>query len=141
MNTISTQANSSVRREPTPPRRSQPSVWIDLNSIKFLNPGGLIIFHDCIPKNFLESAVPRISQTWTGDVWKASVQLSFSKNCKFSIANLDHGVAILKIQSGFELENIENIENMNFNDFENNFYNKLPLKTYVEILKEIDQIF
>ena len=112
-----------------------------LNSIKFLNPGGLIIFHDFIPKNYLESAMPRKSQTWTGDVWKLGVQLTFSKNCKFYIANFDHGVGILKIESGFDLENVENIENMNFSDFENNFYDKLPLKTYVEILKEIDQFF
>ncbi len=67
--------------------------------------------------------------------------LHLSKNCKFYIANFDHGVGILKIESGFDLENVENIENMNFSDFENNFYDKLPLKTYVEILKEIDQFF
>jgi hypothetical protein len=112
-----------------------------LNSIKFLNPGGLIILHDLIPKNYLENSVPRISQTWTGDVWKLGVQLTFSKNCKFFIANFDHGVGILKIKSGFELKNIENIGSMNFNDFENNFYNKLPLKTSVEILKEIDEFY
>ena len=45
--------------------------WKDfLNSLKVLNPGGAIIFHDCNPTTENMQRVPQMQKRWTGDVWK-----------------------------------------------------------------------
>lgn len=112
-----------------------------INSIKFLNKGGLIVFHDFVPRNFLQNSVPRKSRAWTGDVWKLGVQLTYSKNCDFFIANFDHGIGILKIDNNFSLAKIENIEDITFSDFENKYYYDLPLRNKIDTLKKIDGYF
>lgn len=112
-----------------------------LNSIKFLKQDGIIVFHDFIPQNYLECHVPRISRTWTGDVWKIGVQLTYSKNCDFFIGNFDHGIGILKLKNDFSLAKIENIKEINFSDFENKYYYEIPLRSKIDVLKNIDQYF
>ena len=44
------------------------------NSLKILNERGVILIHDCLPKN-LEPNVPRMYGHWNGDAWKAIVHL------------------------------------------------------------------
>ena len=112
-----------------------------INSLKFLNPNGLIVFHDFVPKNYLENAIPRKSKTWTGDVWKLGVQLTYSENCDFFVANFDHGIGILKVKDNFSLKNLKNIKNFTFSDFENHFYYEIPLRSYNETLEKIDKYF
>ena len=46
-----------------------------LNSLKFLNKNGTIVVHDCNPPHESWQMVPRESEAWTGDVWKAWVKL------------------------------------------------------------------
>ena len=41
-----------------------------INSVKYLNDGGVIFVHDCLPRGYFEQAVPRSQHVWTGDVWK-----------------------------------------------------------------------
>ena len=44
------------------------------NSLKFaLNPGGVILLHDMLPKSKEQQNVPRTQKSWTGDSWKAFV--------------------------------------------------------------------
>jgi len=45
------------------------------NSVKILNPGGVILVHDVNPLDEGMQIVPRIQIAWTGDVWKAWVKL------------------------------------------------------------------
>lgn len=42
-----------------------------VNSWKSLNPSGMILIHDILPKNEEMTLVPRQSKQWTGDVFKA----------------------------------------------------------------------
>ena len=44
------------------------------NSLKHLQPYGMIMLHDCNPQTYESQVVPRMSSTWHGDVWKAYVE-------------------------------------------------------------------
>lgn len=49
------------------------------NSLKILNENGIIIIHDTNPKYEKDQQVPRMYIRWTGDVWKAFVQLRMTR--------------------------------------------------------------
>ena len=51
-----------------------------LNSLKILNDGGLILLHDCLPKDYFAHAVPRSIIDWNGDVWRAYVEMRTKNN-------------------------------------------------------------
>jgi hypothetical protein len=44
------------------------------NSLKHLQPNGIIMMHDCNPLTYESQLVPRQCITWHGDVWKAYVE-------------------------------------------------------------------
>lgn len=44
-----------------------------INSVKNLIQGGVIILHDCNPKEYSQQLVPRETKVWYGDVWRAFV--------------------------------------------------------------------
>lgn len=67
-----------------------------INSLKYLNTGGYLFLHDLIPRNFLEEYIPRISNVWTGDVWKVSIELAQTKGVQFKVILADHGLGCLK---------------------------------------------
>ena len=46
-----------------------------INSLKFLNTNGFIICHDINPMEEYLQIIPRLQSSWTGDCWKAWVQL------------------------------------------------------------------
>jgi methyltransferase family protein len=68
-----------------------------INSLKFLKPGGYIALHDMLPESWIEHHVPRLSDAWTGDVWKVAFELSQSKGIDFKIVKIDHGVGVLRV--------------------------------------------
>lgn len=77
-------------------------VWKDVNnSIKSLNKGGTIVLHDCNPNNELIQRVPRQSQTWTGDVWKAWVwsMVEFKDRFEMFVVDTDMGVGVMTVGS------------------------------------------
>lgn len=44
------------------------------NSVKALNPNGIIVLHDCNPQQEIHQRVPRETGYWHGDVWKSFVK-------------------------------------------------------------------
>lgn len=68
-----------------------------INSIKSVNGAGWIALHDMLPRNWLEQHVPRLSKTWTGDVWKVAFELIETKGIEFKILKIDHGVGVIKV--------------------------------------------
>lgn len=44
------------------------------NSLKHIQPNGIIMMHDCNPLTYESQLVPRQCVTWHGDVWKAYVE-------------------------------------------------------------------
>ena len=77
-----------------------------INSIKSLNPGGIVFLHDLLPRCEMEQKIPQSYNSWTGDVWKVALELSRSSNVDFRICNIDHGLGVLKIKEGFEYKNL-----------------------------------
>ncbi len=108
-----------------------------INAMSALNKNGIILFHDFLPKSYLEEKVPRGQQSWTGDVWKVAIELMNSRNLDFKICNIDMGIGILKLRDNFEYIKIPDLEQMGFDDFLN-FYPKLPLINSEEALEFIE---
>ena len=68
-----------------------------INSLKFLNPKGIIVCHDMNPLNELSQKVPRETEKWNGDVWKAWVRLrSERSDLEMYVIDMDHGCGIIK---------------------------------------------
>lgn len=89
-----------------------------LNSMKQLNNGGIIFFHDFLPRSFFEEQkVPRKQSPWTGDVWKVAVELANSKNIEFKIINIDHGIGVLKLKKNFSYQKIDKLRTQDFKNY------------------------
>lgn len=76
------------------------------NSLKYLNPNGVIVMHDCLPRNeadampTLEEAKkhPDFKNTWTGDVYKTILHLrSLRHDLYVCVIDTDFGIGIIKI--------------------------------------------
>ena len=67
------------------------------NSLKALNPGGVIVMHDCCPtrKTMQESYWPKGENEWTGNVWKSFVQFRTESAYEAFVVNCDYGVGII----------------------------------------------
>lgn len=67
-----------------------------INSLNILNEGGVIVMHDCIPENETQQIVPRISKSWTGDVWKSFIQLRMLGGLEMRVVDTDWGCGIIR---------------------------------------------
>lgn len=114
-------------------------VFRDLkNSLDYLNKGGIILIHDMLPRCEIFQKVPRISDTWNGDVWKLSMNLINSKNINFIIADFDHGVGILKPKPDYKLdEQDKRYSELKYDDYVR-LRNSLPIKSADESFDFID---
>ena len=75
-----------------------------INSLEYLNDGGVIFVHDCLPRSYFEQAVPRSQHVWTGDVWKSIVEFRGYNYLDICFGKLDMGLGIiLKRKNGFQL--------------------------------------
>ncbi len=92
-----------------------------INSMQFLKENGIIILHDMLPRSKAEE-----TQEYSGDVWKVAYDLSRSENIEFYIANVDQGVGLLKLKKNSKYVRQNEISSKKFEDYKNNYYNKLP---------------
>lgn len=108
-----------------------------INSLKVLNKGGLILIHDMLPQNPGQEKIPQSQASWTGDVWKLAVELLESK-IDFVIANIDHGVGIIKPKgkTDYKTKN-EQLTNQRFDSFMG-IKEKLPIVSCEEAFDFID---
>ena len=93
-----------------------------LNSIKFLNPHGTIIIHDCLPSKIWNQIVPKIYGHWNGDVWKAIVEARTMPNIDTYTCKADHGLGIIFNRENRNLLNLKtkNFKKLRFKDYYNN---------------------
>jgi len=111
-----------------------------LNSLSALNKNGIILIHDLLPKNKFHSQIPRVQDVWTGDIWKVAVELNRSKNMSFIIANIDHGIGIIKPKKNYIYKKMNKfLINKDFKSFYYNFYKKLPIVNSQKALQFIDK--
>ena len=108
------------------------------NSLKALNPNGIILLHDCLPNNHFEQAVPRCQLTWNGDVWKAIVDLRQNKNINIYTCEIDQGIGVIQKKENTKILKIDkNIKKLKFKDFYKNY------KEYMRIIsiKDLKEMF
>ena len=113
------------------------------NSLKFLNSKGIILLHDCLPRNYYYQAVPRSQINWNGDTWKAFLEIRNQTMYDTYCCNADEGIGvILKRDNLNPLNmNIKSFQNFNFNKFVTNYKKYLNLVEYeslIKILKEYE---
>ena len=64
------------------------------DALMLLNPGGVIVLHDCNPHTEAMQIVPGIQGEWTGDVWKAVMQLR-EEGHFIRVIDSDYGIGVL----------------------------------------------
>jgi len=65
------------------------------NSLAKLNPGGIIILHDCMPIKYEHQRRHRVTRVWNGDVWKTLTTLRSRPNLDCAVLNCDEGLGII----------------------------------------------
>jgi len=74
-------------------------VWRDIrNSLEHLNNDGIIVLHDCLPKNErmqIEDFKSHQHEEWTGDVWKAYYKAYSELQYKVQVVDTDYGCGII----------------------------------------------
>ena len=110
-----------------------------LNSLKFLNQGGLILLHDCLPNNYFEQAITRCQWTWNGDVWKAIVESRKSKDIDVYTCYADYGIGVIIKRPNRNLLETSNKDSASLK-FEDYFYNHKNLMNIIEYDKLIELI-
>jgi hypothetical protein len=86
-----------------------------------------------LPSNWIEQHVPRARTftPWTGNVWKLSFELCFTKKIEFKIVGIDYGVGVIKIiESSPVLADLSNeLSGKQFSWFYDN-YSNLPIVSW-----------
>lgn len=97
-----------------------PQVYKDiLNALDCLKDGGTILCHDMLPTSEKVQAVPRISDLWTGDCWKAWAKLRGSrKDLEMFVVQDDWGVGVIRKGS----QDIAEELNISLAEMDWNFY-------------------
>ena len=111
------------------------------NSLNYLNEGGVIFVHDCMPRSFFEQAIPRSQHVWTGDVWKHIVELRTKEYLDICVGNLDMGLGIIlkRKNSNILKKNTKNFKKLKFKEYYENYQNFLNLINHNDIINFIDR--
>lgn len=66
------------------------------NALKHLNPGGVVIVHDCLPTTLQSQSEENPTGDWVGTVWRSIVKYTLYTPCDVKIINTDWGVGIIE---------------------------------------------
>lgn len=109
------------------------------NSLKFINDGGIVLIHDCLPQNIEAQSVPRTTIDWNGDVWKAFVEIRTNSNLNTYTCLADHGIGVIlkgKNENPLNL-NIKDYKKLKFLDYYKNHYEMMNIIEYEDLIKII----
>ena len=108
-----------------------------INSLEALNNGGIILMHDCMPKDYYYQAVPRCQYEWNGDTWKAFLEFRAKSNIDAYCCYADQGIGvILKRPNKNKLNvNLKDFSKFDFNDYTDNYKEYLNLIEYEDLIK------
>lgn len=65
------------------------------NSLAVLNPGGVILVHDCLPLDAPAQYRAQCQMFWNGDVWKAFLEVRTWSEVDSALALIDQGIGII----------------------------------------------
>lgn len=111
------------------------------NSIKFLNDGGIILIHDCLPRNYYYQAVPRSQLNWNGDTWKAFLEIRTNRDFDSYCCYADEGIGVILKRKNKNILNLKNdkFKSLGYNDFTDNYIKYLNLIEFEELINIINQ--
>lgn len=66
-----------------------------VNALNCLLPNGIVVMHDCNPLFDVRTLVPRVSETWNGDVWRSFVQARSRLDLDCAVGRFDHGCGVI----------------------------------------------
>ena len=109
------------------------------NSLKFLNPDGIILLHDCLPNNYFEQATPRSQYIWNGDVWKAIVECRTIKDIDTYTCYADFGIGVILNRKNQNILDIKynKFSKIKFNDYFTNYKEYMNIIEFEDLLKVI----
>ena len=109
------------------------------NSLKFLNPNGIILLHDCLPNNYFEQATPRSQYIWNGDVWKAIVECRTIKDIDTYTCYADFGIGVILNKKNQNILDIKynKFSKIKFNDYFTNYKEYMNIIEFEDLLKVI----
>ena len=102
------------------------------NALKFLNPNGVVLLHDCFPLKLRDQMVPRSHEHWNGDTWKAIVEARTFEFIDTYTILADQGIGFIIKRKNRNILKIEDTKflNLKFKDYYNN--NKKFMNTISE---------
>ena len=111
------------------------------NSLNALKDGGIILMHDCMPKNYYYQAVPRCQYEWNGDTWKAFLEFRAEEEVDGYCCYADQGIGVfLKRKNRNRLNlKIKDYSKFKFNDYVLNYQKYLNLIEYDELINIINE--
>ncbi len=109
------------------------------NSIKILNPDGIVLIHDCLPRKLWYQTPTRMSDTWNGDVWKAIVECRTLENIDTYTCLADEGIGVIKVRKNNNPLNLKlsNFKKLKYKDY---YLNRENLMNIISVEKLIDEI-
>ena len=66
------------------------------NALKHLNPGGVVIVHDCLPTTPQSQSEENPTGDWVGTVWRSIVKYTLYTPCNVKVIDTDWGVGIIE---------------------------------------------
>ncbi|MGC1878450.1 MAG: class I SAM-dependent methyltransferase [Rhabdochlamydiaceae bacterium] len=106
------------------------------NSLKCLNPGGLIVMHDCMPNTPEQQLRTPVPGAWNGDVWKAVAYMRMHlEDVDLCVLDMDWGCGILTPNSHQTLIPELPISNMDWDYYAKNKQQVLNVKSVEEWVK------
>jgi hypothetical protein len=109
------------------------------NSLNCLSMNGVIVLHDCLPRNIWNQITPRINSDWNGDVWKAIVECRTFDYIDTYTCVADQGMGIIlprKNRNNFELKTT-NFKKLKYKDYFNQHDDFMNPIDYLDLLKVI----
>lgn len=95
-----------------------------INGLTVLNPNGIILIHDMLPRSEEEAIVPIPENPkgfWLGDVWKLAFDLNDNNDLNFNIYKTDCGVGLLSKKASYNKSSY-NYKKLKSKDLDWNFY-------------------
>lgn len=109
-----------------------------VNGINCLNPGGVIVMHDCMPVLPEHQGRTPVPGAWNGDVWKAAAYVRMNwPNVHFCVLDMDWGCGVLVPNSSQQLFPARSIEEMDWDFYITNRDKLLNVKSVEGWLKSL----
>jgi SAM-dependent methyltransferase len=110
------------------------------NALKCLAHNGVILLHDCLPRNIWNQITPRINSDWNGDVWKAIVECRTYDHIDTYTCIADQGIGVIIPKVNGNKLTLKNVifKELKYRDYYYNheeYMNLIDCKKLYEIIK------